>query len=191
MKPINQIISTTVAVMDDNIDTDQLVPKEALKDTSKTNYAADLFANRRYLADGRLNPEFVLNDFKHEGAQILITGRNFGYGSSCEHAVWALRDYGFQAVIAKDFNDIFYMNCINNGVLPVALTADQCDWLATLSATAKVIVDLPNQTVTAAEHTFAFEIEALWKKRLIEGIDDIEATASYDDAIKQFEQRRG
>lgn len=190
MKPIGQITSTVVAVMDDNIDTDQLVPKQAIKDTARKNYGDVLFSNRRYLEDGRLNPEFVLNDFKHEGAQILITGHNFGYGSSWEHAVWALRDYGFQAVIAKDFNDIFYMNCINNGVLPVKLADEQCDQLASLPADQPVTIDLSQQTVTFAGQTAQFEINAFWKDRLVKGIDDIEATETFDSAIKKFEQRR-
>lgn len=190
MKPVNRIVSTVVAVMDDNIDTDQLVPKSAIKDTTRTNYGDVLFFDRRYLADGRDNPEFVLNDFKHEGAQILVAGHNFGYGSSWEHAVWAIRDYGFQAVIASDLNDIFYMNCLNNGVLPVELTDEQCAFLAGLPADKQVTIDLPNQAVTVDDQVFKFSISAIRKDRLMQGVDDIQATEAFDEQIKEFENKR-
>lgn len=189
MKPIETIISHAIAVMDDNIDTGQLVSRESLKKVDQTGYADMLFFGQRYLASGAKNPNFPLNDPQRQGAQILITGNNFGCGSSWEHAAWALRDYGFRAVIAKSFNGIFYMNSIKNGILPIELTDEQCNWLANLPAKTEVTIDLPRQVVVVDDQKFEFEINALWKNKLIKGIDDIELTSGYNDQIERFESK--
>ena len=190
MKPMTKITSPIVAVMTNNVDTDQLVPRDALKETSKTDLAATLFHGQRYLASGAKNPDFPLNDPTRAAAQILITGENCGMGSVWEQAVWALRDYGFRAVIAKSFNDIFYMNCIKNGVLPLTLAAADCDWLAALPATTVVTIDLAQLTVQAADKQFKFTIDPLWQDKLLQGITDIEMTDSFDAQIAQFEQQQ-
>ncbi|MFC6171879.1 3-isopropylmalate dehydratase small subunit [Loigolactobacillus jiayinensis] len=188
MEPIKTISSHIVPVMDDNIDTDQLISRDSLKEVAKASFADMLFYGQRYLASGAKNPAFPLNDPQRAGAQILITGHNFGCGSAWEHAAWALRDYGFRAVIAKDFNDIFYMNSIKSGVLPIELTDAQCELLAALPATAQVTVDLPQQTVTSAGQTFKFKIDPLWKSKLATGTSDIELTSEFNTQIDQFEQ---
>lgn len=190
MKPIEKIVSPVVAVMTDNVDTDQLVPRDALKATGKESLAATLFHGQRYLASGAKNPAFPLNDPARANAQILVTGENFGMGSVWEQAVWALRDYGFRAVIAKSFNDIFYMNTIKNGLLPLELTAEQCDWLAQLPATTAVTINLAAKTVQAADQQFSFTIDPLWQAKLLHGVTDIEMTDGFSAEIERFEQQQ-
>lgn len=189
MKAIKTITDTTVPIMKDNIDTDQLIPKQFLKNILKTGYGRDLFFDWRYLPGGKPNPDFILNDENRQNASILITGDNFGCGSSREHAVWALKDYGFKVVIAGGYSDIFYMNSTKNGLLAITLPADERKILANIAADEKVTVDLPAQKVKCNGHSFDFEIDPLWKHKFINGLDDIAITMGYEDQIKQFESK--
>lgn len=191
MQAIKKVTSPTVAILKDNIDTGQLVPRTALKATDdNVNYADRLFYGARYLASGAPNPDFPLNDPAHQAAQILVTGENFGCGSSWEHAAWALRDYGFKVIIAKSFNSIFYMNALNNGLLPLTLPVAQWEQLAALPADVQVTVDLAAKTVQLGQQQWPFEIETLWQERLLKGIDDITFTEGYQADIERFEAQK-
>lgn len=191
MKAIKNVTSSVVAILKDNIDTGQMIPRTALKATDEhVNYADRLFYGARYLASGAPNPDFPLNDPAHKDAQILITGANFGCGSSWEHVAWALRDYGFKVIIAKSFSEIFYMNALNNGLLPITLPAAQCEQLASLPAEAQVTVDLVALTVETGVYKWPFKIEAQWQERLLKGIDDITFTEGYQAAIARFEAKK-
>ena len=181
MKPIDVIEGRAIALMKDNIDTDQIIPKQFLKRIGRTGYGKDLFH------DWRADPDFVLNDPQHAGATILISGENFACGSSREHAVWALADYGFQAVIAGGFSDIFSMNSVNNGMLLVKLPKEQRQALAGLPADATISIDLPRQEVRSDAGVFSFDIEPDAKRRLMEGLDPIAATLTLQDAIASYE----
>lgn len=183
MKPISVISGTSIPLMRDNIDTDQIIPKQFLKRIGKTGYGADLFH------DWRGDPEFVLNRPERQGAKILVAGENFGCGSSREHAVWALHDFGFEAVIAGGFSDIFAMNCLKNGVLAVALPRAEREALAQLPADAQITIDLSAQRVSSAAGEAGFEIEPIWKQRLLEGLDDIAATLRMEERITKYESR--
>lgn len=189
MKAITTITDTTVPIMKENIDTDQLIPKQFLKNILKTGYGRDLFFDWRYLPGGKPNPDFILNDADRMGASILITGDNFGCGSSREHAVWALKDYGFKVVIAGGYSDIFYMNSTKNGLLAIILPEDERKILANIPADEKITVDLPNQQVRYKDHSFDFDIDPLWKHKFINGLDDIAITMGYEDQIKAFEEK--
>lgn len=188
MEPITTITSTSIPIMKDNIDTDQLIPKQFLKNILKTGYGRHLFFDWRYNEDGSANPDFILNKPERQGAEILIAGENFGCGSSREHAVWALKDYGFKVVIAGGFSDIFYMNSTKNGFLAIALPKDQRDILAAAPANAKITVDLPNQEVHYDGQIFPFDIDPLWKHKFVDGLDDIAITMQYEDQIEAFEK---
>lgn len=185
-----------------DVDTDQIVPKQFLKLVDRAGFGEHLFHNWRRLADGSTpDPSFVLNDPAYAGARILLAGDNFGCGSSREHAVWALLDYGFDAVIAPSFADIFYGNCFKNGLLPVALGRGDVDSLLAASAGAasrgepppEVAVDLEARTVSAAcIGTVAFEIGADRRAALLEGLDEIGLTlGQYGAAISAFESGPG
>ncbi len=187
MKAITTITDTTVPIMKENIDTDQLIPKQFLKNILKVGYDKDLFYDWRYLPGGKPNPDFILNDADRQGASILVTGDNFGCGSSREHAVWALKDYGFQVLIAGGYSDIFYMNSTKNGLLAIILPEDQRQILANIPSDAKITVDLPNQEVRYEDYTFTFDIDPLWKHKFINGLDDIAITMGYEDQIEAFE----
>lgn len=189
MKAITTITDTTVPIMKENIDTDQLIPKQFLKNILKTGYGRDLFFDWRYLPGGKPNPDFILNDADRKGASILITGDNFGCGSSREHAVWALKDYGFKVVIAGGYSDIFYMNSTKNGLLAIILPEDERKILANIPADEKITVDLPNQQVKYKNYSFDFDIDPLWKHKFINGLDDIAITMGYEDQIKAFEEK--
>ncbi|MFD1417451.1 3-isopropylmalate dehydratase small subunit [Companilactobacillus keshanensis] len=187
MKPITTITNTTIPLMKDNIDTDQLIPKQFLKNILKTGYGRNLFYDWRYLGNGRLNTDFILNDPKYKNASILITGDNFGCGSSREHAVWALKDYGFEVIIAGSYSDIFYMNSTKNGLLAITLPKSQREILARISSDENITVDLPNQEVRCINYKFNFEIDPLWKHKFVNGLDDIAITMEYDKEISQYE----
>lgn len=180
----------SVPLLNDNIDTDQIIPKGYLKRTEKTGFGEFLFDEWRYLADRSLNPEFILNRPEYTGASILISGDNFGSGSSREHAAWALTDYGFKAVIAGSFSDIFYMNATKNGLLPIRLPKKERQYLAELPPKTMILIDLPNQLIKAKEEVFSFDIDATWKKKLIYGLDDIAITLNDEEKITAFEQKR-
>ena len=181
----------TVPIMNNNIDTDQLIPKQFLKAIDKSSFGKNLFFYWRYTNDDyHINHDFVLNKTEYKNASILISGDNFGSGSSREHAVWALADYGFKAVIAGSFSDIFYNNSLNNGFLPITATLDIRQKLAQLDPSENVIIDLPNQTVTSGEISFSFDIDQTAKYKLVNGLDDIGITLQHLDAIKEYEKNR-
>lgn len=177
----------TVPFMNDNVDTDQIIPKTYLKRVDKKGFGEFLFDDWRYLSDHRPNPEFVLNFPEYQKATILVSGDNFGSGSSREHAAWALMDYGFKAVIAGSFSDIFYMNATKNGLLPIALDKVAREKLAAVSPTAKITIDLPNQVVKTKEDTFSFAIDEMWKNKLVNGLDEIGITLQAEELISQYE----
>ncbi|HWN30580.1 MAG TPA: 3-isopropylmalate dehydratase small subunit [Burkholderiales bacterium] len=192
-----------VAPMDRaNVDTDAIIPKQFLKSIKRSGFGPNLFDSWRYLDHGEpgqdnrgrpLNPDFVLNQPRYRGAQILLARENFGCGSSREHAPWALLDYGFRALIAPSFADIFYNNCCKNGMLPVVLAAGAIAQLFGEVAAQpgyRLKVDLPAQTViTATNQVFKFEIDPLQKHRLLSGLDEIELTLQNADKIRMFEER--
>ncbi|WP_295774941.1 3-isopropylmalate dehydratase small subunit [uncultured Limosilactobacillus sp.] len=189
MEPIVVHTETTIPIMNDDIDTDQIIPKQFLKNLLKTGYENALFYNWRYLPDGRPDPKFILNAPERQAATILITGSNFGSGSSREHAAWALKDWGIRVVIAGSFSDIFYMNCTKNGVLPIKLPQTARDQLAQLSSDQAIVVDLPNQVVKNGEDTYPFEIDQTWKEKFISGDDDIDITMKHIQEIEAYEAR--
>jgi 3-isopropylmalate/(R)-2-methylmalate dehydratase small subunit len=177
-----------------NVDTDQIIPKQFLKRVERTGFGEFLFYDWRFGPDGEPDPSFPLNESCYQGASILIAGKNFGCGSSREHAPWSLADYGFRAIIAPSFADIFANNCMKNGLLPVTL--DEAE-VAELMRRAKQIkdycatVDLENKTVSDA-HGFrtSFEIDDFQRHCLLEGLDDIALTLQHESEITRFEQDR-
>jgi len=177
-----------------DVDTDQIIPKQFLKSISRTGFEAGLFFDWRCLPDGSPNPEFVLNKPGYRDASILVSGRNFGSGSSREHAPWALQQYGFHAVIAPSFGDIFRNNCYQNGLLPVVLPENLVRQLLDRAAAEPgytLTIDLENQTVADARDTLAaFDIDPSVKHRLLHGLDDIGLTLQNVDDISAFEKRR-
>ncbi len=170
-----------------NIDTDQIVPKQFLKLVQKTGFGKFLFYNWRYDKNEKPVSDFILNDRKYQNSQIFITGENFGCGSSREHAVWALQDFGFGVIIAPSFADIFYSNCFKNGLLPIKLDSQIVEKL--MKSTSEIEVDLENQTIKTESETISFEIDPYKKKILLEGLDDIALTFQYEDKIADFEKK--
>ena len=186
MEPF-QKTSTIVTPFDKvNVDTDQIVPKQFLKLVQKTGFGEFLFFNWRYDEKKNPDPNFILNDPNYKDSKILVAGDNFGCGSSREHAVWALQDFGFSVIIAPSFADIFYSNCFKNGVLPITLNQEQVESLQNSKST--VTVDLENQTITTDSDTISFDIDPHKKKILLEGLDDIALTLQYEDKISEFEK---
>jgi len=185
-----------------NVDTDMIIPKQFLKSIRRSGFGPNLFDELRYLDVGEpdsdnsgrpLNPDFVLNQPRYAGATVLLARKNFGCGSSREHAPWALEDYGFRTVIAPSFADIFYNNCFKNGLLPVVLSESQVDQLfAELAATEglQITVDLAAQTVSAGPLQFEFEIDGFRKHCLLEGLDEIGLSLQSADAIRAYETTR-
>jgi len=177
-----------------DVDTDQVIPKQFLKSIKRTGYDAGLFFDWRFKPDGSPNPDFVLNKPQYQGASILISGRNFGSGSSREHAPWALQQYGFRAVIAPSFGDIFRNNSYQNGFLPVELPENIVRQLldrAEREPGYTLTIDLEHQTVSDAADTLStFEIDPAVKHRLLHGLDDIGLTLQHEADITAFEQRR-
>ena len=177
-----------------DVDTDQIIPKQFLKSIKRTGFEAGLFYDWRFLPDGRPDPDFVLNKPEYDGATILVAGRNFGSGSSREHAPWALQQYGFRAVIAPSFADIFRNNCYQNGLLPVVLPEPQVRQLidrATGQPGLRLTIDLDQQTVADERDTLAgFDVDPFVKHRLLDGLDDIGLTLHYAADIEAFELRR-
>jgi len=186
-----------------NVDTDAIIPKQYLKSIHRTGFGDYLFDEWRYLDHGEpgqdcsrrpRNPDFVLNQDRYRGATILLARTNFGCGSSREHAPWALRDYGFRCLIAPSFADIFYNNCFKNGLLAVVLNEKAVDDLfqgVQARPGYRLRVDLEGQTITAPDdRVFEFEIDEYRKRRLLEGLDDIDLTLAHSDAIREYEARR-
>jgi 3-isopropylmalate/(R)-2-methylmalate dehydratase small subunit len=187
---ITTIESKTVALPIDNIDTDQIIPARFLKTTSMAGLGDNLFLDWRYLADGSPNPDFPLNKPSAKGATILITGDNFGCGSSREHAPWALVQYGFKAIISTSFADIFKGNALKNGLLPIVIPADiHAELLKWPGITLKI--DLASQTVTlAGGRTVEFPIDPFAKHCLLEGVDELGYMINQEPAIAAYEAKR-
>ena len=183
---------TTVPLMNDNIDTDQILPKQFLKLIDKKmvleNYLmySWRYKDNKYTED----PDFVFNRPEYRKATILITGDNFGAGSSREHAAWALADYGFKVVIAGSFGDIHYNNELNNGMLPIVQPIEVRRKLEQLKPTDEVTVDLEQQKIISPVGEFTFEIDGEWKHKLLNGLDDIGITMQYEDLITEYEKHR-
>ena len=172
-----------------NVDTDQIVPKQFLKLVNRTGFGKYLFYDWRFDMDGKPRSDFVLNNPQYSGRHILLTRDNFGSGSSREHAVWAILDYGFKAIIAPSFADIFYNNCLKNGILPVRLPDYEVDYLFN-NEDLYIEIDLAKQTVTAGLHTMHFEIDNFHKKLLLEGLDSIGLTLQLEDYIARYETHK-
>ncbi|MET3358195.1 UNVERIFIED_ORG: 3-isopropylmalate/(R)-2-methylmalate dehydratase small subunit [Leuconostoc holzapfelii] len=179
-----------VVIPNDSINTDIILPKQFLKNILKTGFGPHLFYDWRYLADGKINPKFELNKPEHAGATVLITGVDFGSGSSREHAVWALTDYGFRAVIGGSFSDIFYMNATKNGLLPIVLPEAERQILRDIEPDETITIDLPNQIVTYNNNQFHFDINPQWQAKFINGEDDIDVTMKFEAAITAFEKKQ-
>jgi 3-isopropylmalate/(R)-2-methylmalate dehydratase small subunit len=184
-----------VAVLDrPNVDTDQIIPKQFLKRVERTGFGEFLFFDWRFLPDGQLDPSFPLNEPRYRGASILLAGKNFGCGSSREHAPWALADYGFRAIIAPSFADIFANNCMKNGLLPVVLTDGEVAELMRRGkeiANYNLTVDLDSKSVSDERGVLAtFEISDFQRYCLLEGLDDIGLTLKNESDITAYERRR-
>lgn len=197
------IINGVVASIDrDNIDTDQIIPTEYLKSIKKYGFEDYLFDGWRYLDEGKLgiskderkqNPDFILNKEPFNKASILLTRDNFGCGSSREHAVWALRDFGIKTVIASSFGDIFYNNCFKNGVLPIKLNKDQIDNLfkSLKDVSGELSISLDSKKISQNDkELYAFDVEENLLERIIYGLDDVDMTLKFKDKIASFEQER-
>ena len=186
MKPFSKIISIITPFDKANVDTDQIIPKQFLKLITKSGFGKFLFYDWRFDHDGQEKNDFILNDSTYHNSQILITNENFGCGSSREHAVWALKDFGFDVIISPSFADIFYSNCFKNGVLPIILDIGKIKKL--LKFKDKVELDLGSQKITFGDESINFEIDLHRKIRLLEGLDDIDLTLKEDEKIEYFEK---
>jgi 3-isopropylmalate/(R)-2-methylmalate dehydratase small subunit len=177
-----------------HVDTDQIIPKQFLKRIERTGFGQFLFFDWRFNEDGSLKESFELNQPRFQGASILVGRTNFGCGSSREHAPWALQDYGFRAIIAPSFADIFYNNCLQNGLLPVRLTEEEVEQIfqqAKLHADYRLTVDLENQTVSdGTAINFKFEIDSFRRECLLKGLDNIGLTLQNEDRIQAYEMQR-
>jgi len=194
MKRFSTLTSITMPLDRANIDTDAIIPKQFLKSIKRSGFGPNLFDEWRYLDHGEvgmdnskrpINPDFVLNDPQYKDAQILLTRMNFGCGSSREHAPWALEDFGFRAIIAPSFADIFYNNCFKNGILPIVLSSEIVD--ALFAYQGEIVVNLEEQSVKTEDNIYKFEVDSERKRRLINGLDDIGLTLQYEDQIRLFE----
>jgi 3-isopropylmalate/(R)-2-methylmalate dehydratase small subunit len=187
MEPFQNVKSIVTPLDKVNVDTDQIIPKQFLKLVQKSGFGKFLFFNWRYDENENIKSDFILNDPKYAGSQILVTGDNFGCGSSREHAVWALDDYGFSVIISSSFADIFFSNCFKNGILPISLESNVIEKL--LQETNAIEVDLGNQIIKTSSEDISFEINSHKKKILLEGLDDIAQTFQYKDEISEFEEK--
>ena len=196
MEPFVKLTGIVAPLEALNVDTDQIIPKQFLKRVERTGYGEFLFYDWRYLEDGKTpNPDFELNKPRYQGAAILLTKENFGCGSSREHAPWALHDYGFRAILAPSFADIFYNNCFNNGMLPIRLPSDVIDGLFDeVRATEgyQLTIDLPGKKVIKPDgSSIEFELDPFLKERLINGWDQIGLTLRHEAKISEYEKARG
>ena len=188
-------IKAIVAPLDrENVDTDQIIPKQFLKRIERTGFGEFAFFDWRYLEDGAPNPDFILNQNKYKNAEILVSGRNFGSGSSREHAPWALKEMGFSVIIAPSFADIFKNNCMQNGLLPVVLDQQYVELIMARSIrnnSYKLSVDLETQTVNDDQDlSLKFDIDPFRKNSLIKGLDDVGITLTMSNDIDEFENKR-
>lgn len=194
MKPFRNHKGTVAPLDRANVDTDQIIPKQFLKRIERTGFGEFLFYDWRFLPNGELDSSFVLNEPRYRGASILVAGKNFGCGSSREHAPWALGDYGFRAVIASSFADIFANNCMKNGLLPVTLDEDEVTAImenARSMDNYNLTVDLERRTVTdGRDFSASFAIDDFQRHCLMEGLDDIGLTLLYESDIAAYERTR-
>ena len=203
MKAFTKITAIVAPLDRSNVDTDAIIPKQFLKSIKRSGFGPNAFDEWRYLDHGEpgldnskrpQNPDFSLNQPRYQGAQILLTRKNFGCGSSREHAPWALDDYGFRAVIAPSFADIFFNNCYKNGLLPIVLTEEQVDQLfkeVEANEGYQLSIDLAEQTLTTPSgETFTFDITEHRKHCLLNGLDEIGLTLQHADEIRDFEEKR-
>ena len=187
MESFKKVLSIVTPFDKVNVDTDQIVPKQFLKLIKKSGFGKFLFYNWRYDENEQPISNFILNDEKYNNSKIFVTRNNFGCGSSREHAVWALKDFGFDVIIAPSFADIFYSNCFKNGMLAINLDSKIVDKL--MNSDSEIEVDLENQTIKTKTETFSFQIDPYRKKTLLEGLDDIALTRQYEDKISNFEKK--
>ncbi|HOK46179.1 MAG TPA: 3-isopropylmalate dehydratase small subunit [Bryobacteraceae bacterium] len=191
MKPFTRFESRFVRLPIDNIDTDQIIPARFLKTISKEGLGDQLFYDWRYDASGAPRPDFVLNQPDAKGAEILLTGDNFGCGSSREHAPWALTQFGFRAVVSTSFADIFRQNALKNSLLPIIVPPDVHAELFRLPAEAKLVVDLAAQTLTLPDgRAIEFPVDPFAKHCLLNGVDELGYILQHEAAITEYEQRR-
>ena len=201
MKKFTEIKSIAAFIDRKNIDTDAIIPKQYLKAVTREGFGENLFDDWRYLEPGNLgddhsqrkkNPNFFLYDEKNRNAKILVVGDNFGCGSSREHAVWALMDYGFEVVISTSFADIFYNNCFKNGLLPILVNKEDIQNITSNidKNNNEFIVNLKNQSIICDDFKVIFEIDDRRKEVLLEGIDDISETLKLSDKIKEYENKK-
>ncbi len=191
MNKFTTLTAKAAPLREENVDTDQIIPAKYLTAVTKQGMGLGCFSNWRYLPDGSNNPEFSLNKPQHQGASILVAGRNFGSGSSREHAVWALTDFGFKVIIAPMFADIFYNNSLKNGLLPVVLPEDVVGQLWQLlenTPQTQLTVNLEAQTVTLPDgSSHGFEIDAFRRLCLLDGVDDLGYLLNKSDVISSYE----
>ena len=185
LKPFSKVTSIITPFDRANVDTDQIIPKQFLKLITKSGFGRFLFYDWRFNQDGKPKNDFVLNNSRYENSQILVTNENFGCGSSREHAVWALKDFGFNVIISPSFADIFYSNCFKNGVLPIILDIEKIHKL--LQFKDEVEIDLNSQRITIGDELINFEIDAHRKIRLLKGLDEIDLTLKEEEEIEKFE----
>lgn len=194
MQPFITLIGTVAPLNQANVDTDQIIPKQYLKTIKRTGLKEGLFADWRQRSDGSPNPDFFMNQPCYHQAPILLTGENFGCGSSREHAPWALLDYGFRSILAPSFADIFYNNCFQNGILPIVLTSKEIQSLfdrVIQNSQYQLTIDLPRQRVCLPEgQEFSFSIDPFRKDCLLKGLDAIGVTLQHESAITAYEARR-
>ena len=185
MEPFSKVTSIITPFDKANVDTDQIIPKQFLKLITKSGFGKFLFYDWRFDHDGKPKNDFVLNNSLYKNSQILVTNENFGCGSSREHAVWALKDFGFNVIISPSFADIFYSNCFKNGVLPIILDIEKIHKL--LQFEYEIELDLNSQKITIGDESIDFEIDSYRKIRLLEGLDDIDLTLKEVEKIEKFE----
>ena len=186
MKPFSKINSIVTPFDKANVDTDQIIPKQFLKLITKSGFGKFLFYDWRFDHNGQPKGDFILNNPVYKDSKILITNENFGCGSSREHAVWALKDFGFNVIISPSFADIFYSNCFKNGVLPIILDIKNIKKLLEISD--EVELDLNSQKIIFGNESINFEIDSYRKIRLLKGLDDIDLTLKEDQKIENFEK---
>jgi 3-isopropylmalate/(R)-2-methylmalate dehydratase small subunit len=191
MHPFTTLTAIAAPLPIDNIDTDAIIPKQFLTTIERTGLSKGLFYEMRYTVEGKKIEDFVLHRAPYDKAQILVSGANFGCGSSREHAPWALLDFGIRCVIAPSFADIFFNNCFKNGILPVVLPKEQVDTLMGYAQTGgQMTVDLAKQTISAGNHQFTFDVQEFRKHCLINGLDDIGLTLQKLDDIGAYEEKQ-
>jgi len=203
MEPLDKVDGIVAPIDRPNVDTDAIIPKQFLKSIKRSGFGPNLFDQWRYLDQGEpdmdnskrpLNPDFVLNQPRYQGASVLLARENFGCGSSREHAPWALQDYGFRVIIAPSFADIFFNNCFKNGLLPVVVDSAEVEQMfkeVEANPGYKLKIDLQAQTITKPDgEVIAFEVDGFRKHCLLNGLDDIGLTLQHADAIKAFEAKR-